>query len=346
MARILNSARMLSNIVDVPAASGLYQRIIQSFPDGIQMAFAYGSGVIQQQGHKDPSANMIDFIFVVDQPKTWHQENIKRNSKHYSFLKYLGSKNVTRIQTNYGARVYFNTLVPFENRIIKYGVISTDNLILDLLDWDSLYVSGRLHKPVKLICLPTSTELCSAMQINLQSALHSAFLLLPEKFTEEELYLKIAGLSYNGDFRMTIGEDKNKVANIVKPNVPYFRHLYEHLIDNEEHVFWNKSNGTFEQYPNHVSQFHHLNLLPKAVQFGLFELHIRNHLGKIPDMEEVIRTFAFDSFCDKHVAKSISKIVAKSSWSQSIKSAFTAGIMKSVKYSMKKLQKMIKSQRK
>ena len=36
---------------------------------------------------------------------------------------------------------------------------------------------------------------------NLESALTAALLLLPATFTEEELFLEIAGLSYTGDFR-------------------------------------------------------------------------------------------------------------------------------------------------
>ncbi|RYG50021.1 hypothetical protein EON66_12305 [archaeon] len=33
--------------------------------------------------------------------------------------------------------------------MMKYGVISTHALVDDLLHWRSLYVSGRMHKPVR-----------------------------------------------------------------------------------------------------------------------------------------------------------------------------------------------------
>ena len=60
---------------------------------------------------------MVDFIFAVDDPQSWHAANIARNPRHYSFLKYLGSGTVSSWQKDYGAKVYFNTLVPVENGV-------------------------------------------------------------------------------------------------------------------------------------------------------------------------------------------------------------------------------------
>lgn len=323
-----------------------YGAILEQFPEGIQMAFAYGSGVFKQEGQSDAQVNknMIDLIFVVDDSYRWHQKNIRQNRSHYSFLKYFGAKQIANFQEKYGAAVYFNTKVQCAGREIKYGVISTKQLITDLLDWNTLYLSGRMHKPIRILIEPTKTELCSAMQINLENAIHAALLLLPETFSEEELYQQIAALSYDGDFRMKFGEDKNKITNIVKPNITYFRKLYENILLKEEHVKWSKSQGVLEQYPNHVSQFHHLNLLPKTVQSNLLSCMHRRP-GKYPDLEEIIRQLAFDSNCADYVRQSISEIVKGSSVSQSLKGVFTAGIVKTVLYSSRKVQKMMNSKK-
>jgi translocator assembly and maintenance protein 41 len=202
---------------------------------------------------------MVDFVFVVDNSIKFHDENLKINSSHYSSLKHLGPYYLTRIQNDISSGCYYNTLVQLDlddkSRVLmKYGVMSEEALIRDLYDWDYLYVSGRLQKPVKIIKKPTTSTATStatasgvgvdlnysfdsinksidvALQTNLKNALHASLLLMPEKFTLNELFLTVASLSYTGDFRMVVGENKNKIANIVTPQLAKFVELYKPYI--------------------------------------------------------------------------------------------------------------------
>lgn len=86
----------------------------------------------------------------------------------------------------------------------------------DLLDWDSLYLAGRLHKPV--CTLASSTAVMEAQTINLQSALRAALLLFDDedKFSMRQLLRMLCALSYEGDMRMGLAEDSRKVERIVQ----------------------------------------------------------------------------------------------------------------------------------
>lgn len=208
---------------------------------------------------------MIDFVFVVDDSIRFHDENLKLNSSHYSFVKHSGPYYLARIQNDMPAACFYNTLVTLKldadaakalqapsTVLMKYGVISEEALIRDLYDWDYLYVSGRLQKPVKIVKRPMITSAAStaalqgselsygldtvnnsidlALQTNLKNALHASLLLMPEKFTLTELITTIASLSYTGDFRMVVGENKNKITNIVLPQMGKFLELYKPYI--------------------------------------------------------------------------------------------------------------------
>ena len=39
-------------------------------------------------------------------------------------------------------------LTRYDEQKLKYGVISIDAHCRDLLDWETLYISGRMQKPV------------------------------------------------------------------------------------------------------------------------------------------------------------------------------------------------------
>lgn len=79
------------------------------------------------------------------------------------------------------------------------------------MDWRWLYVAGRLHKPV-LDVIPPFENLQKELDENRKSAMQLALLQMPETFTLTELLTTITSLSYTGDFRMKIGEDRKKVC--------------------------------------------------------------------------------------------------------------------------------------
>ena len=188
------------------------------------MSLAYGSGVFSQNANAPPSGSMTDFILVVDNPQKWHQQNLDLNPSDCSgLIRQLGLKIISDLQTKYGSYMYFNTPVPFKNGQIKYGVISRADFISDLLYWDTLYAAGRLQKPVKIlenVSKEMDQELHLALRMNLTSALHTALLLLPDRFTEDQLYMTLASVSYMGDFRITVDEDRNKVSCKAPRNTP------------------------------------------------------------------------------------------------------------------------------
>lgn len=336
----------------------LYYRILTKFPQSLSLGFGYGSGV-KKQADEIPSQNnnniqttattqpkMIDLLFAVENPYQWHAQNVSLNPSHYSFLRSFGSNFIASYQESYGAKVYFNTLVPVDEKgglMIKYGVISTTDLITDLLDWRDLYVAGRLQKPVEIIREPTSSKVQNALDLNLQSAVRSALLLLPKQFSEFEFYAAIANLSYNGDFRMIFGENKNKVTNIVKPQIDNFRSLYAPTVELFKNVLEyptadETSLGVLCRQDKSLPVIlQHLNQLPKWPVRRIVREWNRGRYRM--DTEDVLRAVAGSAKYQDVVRKSLADIVWQSSVKQSIKNIPTAGIGKSVEYAWSKALK-------
>lgn len=224
------------------------RQILWQFRAPIRYAFAYGSGVFSQgtrpsaakpSSHLSPSSTtsgarlgegkMIDLIFGVSHTQHWHSLNLSQHRDHYSFIGSLGSGLVSKVQDGWGAGVYFNPYVTVNGTLIKYGVVNLDTLCKDLSEWRTLYLAGRLQKPVKILRDDPRVRL--ANQVNLISALRTALLLLPPSFSERQLYRTIAGISYMGDLRMSLRtENPHKVDNIVVNQITNFRRLYSPLI--------------------------------------------------------------------------------------------------------------------
>ncbi|SMY19177.1 unnamed protein product [Zymoseptoria tritici ST99CH_1A5] len=238
--------------------------IIWQFRAPIRYAFAYGSGVFGQKSssgvstdlspHPHPpkaveewqkgGAKVIDFIFGVSHTQHWHSLNLAQNPHHYSGLRFMPNSSalVSWMQDGWGAGMYYNPFITVNGVMIKYGVVHLDTLARDLSNWDTLYLAGRLQKPVKI--LRDDPRIRLANQVNLISALRTALLMLPEKFTERQLYERIAGLSYMGDPRMSsmmASESPTKVSNIVGAQLPGFRQLYVPLIENLPNITFTDS---------------------------------------------------------------------------------------------------------
>jgi len=348
-----------------PDRSKFFKRVLDRFPgggggvhddvdqDGNRcLSLAYGSGVFQQanssSGESAAKNNMTDFIFVVENSQKWHQQNLQLNPTDYSgLMRRFGPKVISDVQEKYGAHFYFNTLIPFEEGQIKYGVISRQDFISDLLDWDTLYAAGRLQKPVRILEKPNKLddqELELALRMNLTSAMHTALLLLPDRFSEEQLFTALTALSYAGDFRMSTvgGEDKNKVRNIVRGSMPHFQALYSKRIHKmKQFVHRYPDSDEFEQDVSPAGRHHHLTMLPKAIQMTLVD-HWNKDL-RSRDLEDVLRAAAFERDSGDIIYDCVKIIVKGPSISQAAKGILSAGAYKSVVYSYAKIKKWANS---
>ena len=317
------------------------QKILSKFPSGISFAFGYGSGIFHQKGNFS-SQNMLDFVFVLQNARKWHEDNMygKHHTHHYSSLRWLGSRALVSLQDKFGAGVYYNTLVPMEGRMIKYGTISRDNFLLDLNEWEWLYLAGRLHKPVNMILRPNDKDIVSALKANLNSAVAAALLSLPEYFTEEELFQRIAGLSYAGDFRMVVGEDRNKVQNIVSSNFESFQELYRPILLNSGQLHFSSS-GKFHQDQASDVLLSRLMSLPQNLQLKVAQT-LEGKKDKPLVESALVKASKDKAECSQLVNKGVTAIVKRSSITQSVKGIFTAGGRKTLIYSAQKLTKMMK----
>ncbi|XP_028907821.1 phosphatidate cytidylyltransferase, mitochondrial isoform X3 [Ornithorhynchus anatinus] len=164
--------------------------------------------------------------------------------------------------------------------------------------------------------------------------------MLPESFSEEDLFVQIAGLSYSGDFRMVFGEEKSKVQNIVKPNIAHFRELYSNILQENPQVVYKLHQGKLELDKSPEGQFTQLMTLPKTLQQQI--TYIVDPPGKNRDVEETLLQVAHDPDCGILVQQGLSGIVRLSSIMQSAKGILTAGVGKSMVYSSRKVYKMWK----
>jgi translocator assembly and maintenance protein 41 len=202
----------------------------------------------------------------------------------------------------------------------------------------------------------------------------TALLLLPPDFTEQDLYSTIAGISYMGDPRMTIGgDDPGKVHNIVRHQLPNFRRLYAPLIDNLPNISFNDPacssrdffddpsvNAKLAQNMDPMTRGHMVRRLPKAFREKLYfqyQAKFKMPRGEFNEMlektkdedPERIRRREGGPF-EQRIAKDteglktevkqvIEETIRWPSFTQSAKSVITAGWARSWRYAREKREK-------
>ncbi|KAJ1653338.1 Mitochondrial translocator assembly and maintenance protein 41 [Dispira simplex] len=325
--------------------------VIQHFRAPIRFAFAYGSGVFQQARKASSEKPMVDFIIAVTHPDHWHSLNIQQNPHHYSSLRYFGSTTVTRVQEKFGAGVYFNPYIELEGLRLKYGVVSLSTLCSDLVNWDTLYLAGRMHKPIMVIKNDPVIQITS--QVNLTNATRLALLLLPSRFTEEELYSRIVGLSYTGDIRMKLGENPHKVRNIVRGQLDDLRMVYKEILTNMPNVVSDQRGAdNIEQDNNPDTRARMIRNLPSTYYYRLTRAFQKRdpHVFTNPvipaESEEYIEAhkhasagMARSPHLTECTLMAIRSTVQRPALTQSLKGILTAGISKSIRYSLQKLRR-------
>ncbi|KAJ2724578.1 Mitochondrial translocator assembly and maintenance protein 41 [Coemansia sp. Benny D115] len=310
------------------------QGVLKEFAAPIRYAFAYGSGVYKQSGYAAGSKPMVDLIFGVSHPDHWHAINLGRNRHHYSFLGSFGSGAVTIVQDRLGAGVYFNPFVEINGIMVKYGVVSMDTLSSDLLNWETLYLAGRMHKPT--LTLRRDPLMRISKQVNLTHAVRVALLMLPKNFTSQELFQTIAGLSFAGDFRMKIGgENPEKVRNIVEAQMPLFKSRYSSIIEglpNLEYI----GQDILQQDMSAGTRAAMLRKMPNNFYNQLVRQGRKAGGGNLPpglgaEMVNSQKLVALPDI-EKIAQKAVESIVARPALTQSLKGLLTSGMSKSIAY--------------
>ena len=121
--------------------TNLVRIINYRFPT-ISNVYGYGSGFVKQTNNK---ATQLDLIFVVENTNQFHSLNIKINPLDYSLFSRLFGLSLLH---SIGSKMVYFPLVKTEDVVLKYGVISARNAEMQLSSWSSLFLAGRLHKPI------------------------------------------------------------------------------------------------------------------------------------------------------------------------------------------------------
>jgi mitochondrial translocator assembly and maintenance protein 41 len=295
--------------------------------------------------------NMLDLIFVVERTAAWHAANLARFPQHYSAAAAAaGPAAIARIQRGYGASIYYHPLVAVRGRLVKYGVIDAADLVDDLAHWNTLYVSGRLHKPVVLLHSADDERAATLNRLlwaNLAAAAACARLTLPPSsavLAESALYEAIAALSYTGDTRMGVAEDPRKVRNIVAGSRDAFARLYEPCLAHPllRSAFVRSAQGDAFEPADEAVLAGLVQLLPFCALTQQIPPYWPPTAADRDAAVAAVQALAPEARAQA-IRTNLAAVVRRSSLGQTVKGLFSAGPVRSVQYAWAKLQKRFRA---
>lgn len=297
--------------------------VIQAFVDNRPEAlgaYGYGSGVFKQVGYDSSDKPQIDLIFLVDDLRAWHLENMETNRDDYTFSGrvFINFSNVKKLKGN--NRITYYSHIQENGYRFKYGVMEEEDFLSFLESWDNFFIAGRFHKPVMQI--KSNEREIEAINKNKEQALLVAAILAPSVISKKNFFKIICNLSYAGSPRMKVAENPNKVNNIVDGCYEKLARIYSL---NNDYI------SEFKDGYVHISH-------SKALSH-VFELPLGLLSYLIDNGYDVTNVF--------HVRKGIVKYLEEHNkqeeLAQSIDGIKTNGIVRSTPYLLAKVKKRIKS---
>jgi len=123
-------------------------------------------------------------------------------------------------------------MIEHEGIKYKYGVMDWRTAEADLLQWKHIYLAGRMHKPT--LTLKTDSRMTLMLEKNLKIATNiakrSAISKFGPNFKMMDFLREIVSISFDGDIRMFLGENQDKVDNIVRGQFSQLEQMYKPLI--------------------------------------------------------------------------------------------------------------------
>lgn len=319
----------------------LLSEIKKEFPP-IVFSFCYGSAAFPQSGYNySQESPMLDLIFVVENYQEFHLENFKRNRHHYSGLGYyLGTSLLSFFERTF-VPVHYNPDVKLSKYQIKYGVVSLKELLKNLEIWGNLVISGRMHKPIRILenkSVMYSNKITEALNFNYKNALTIAFLLQNQLIIpEKDLYTTICSISFWGDIRMILGlEKKDKIEGIIQKQQDLFRNIYTNSLEKssfKEFIRFNEKEKQYEILNWNEARNKLIEEIPNEIGVKYTGAHkVYAEILKIKKTDEI----------QSHIIKTIQRMNLNYSIRLIIYHFFTTSFLKNFSYSWKKLMKRFK----